>query len=136
LPTFTDEQIRGFLRKESQDFCELLKGDPERARQEIQKRIKKLVTPKESSNGAVLEVSGDIELLRTGDVLDESPLVRKSDVHAHHRSVIDVMAMFQQLAVNGCMVTHRRHTYGYQREAWGIILPLGPGQPGRSCTGG
>jgi hypothetical protein len=34
-------------------------------------------------------------------------------------------AMFQQLAVNGCMVTHRRHPYGYQREAWGIILPLG-----------
>ena len=75
LPMFTDEQIREFLRKESQDFCELLKGDPERARQEIQKRIKKLVmTPKETPNGAVLEVSGDIELLRTGDVLDESPL--------------------------------------------------------------
>jgi site-specific DNA recombinase len=75
LPPFTDEQIRGFLRKESQDFCELLKCDPERARQEIQKRIKKLVmTPKETPNGAVLEVSGDIELLRTGDVLDESPL--------------------------------------------------------------
>jgi hypothetical protein len=35
------------------------------------------------------------------------------------------MAVFQQLAVNGCMVTHRRHTYGYLREAWGIILPLG-----------
>jgi ABC-type branched-subunit amino acid transport system ATPase component len=75
LPTFTDEQIRGFLRKESQDFCEVLKSDSERARQEIQKRIKKLVmTPKETPNGAVLEVSGDIELLRTGDVLDESPL--------------------------------------------------------------
>jgi hypothetical protein len=75
LPTFTDEQIRGFLQKESEDFCELLKGDPERARQEIQKRIKKLVmTPKETPNGAVLKVSGDIELLRTGDVLDEIPL--------------------------------------------------------------
>jgi site-specific DNA recombinase len=75
LPTFTDEHIRGFLRKESQDFCEVLKSDSERARQEIQKRIKKLVmTPKETPNGAVLEVSGDIELLRTGDVLDESPL--------------------------------------------------------------
>jgi len=53
----------------------LLKGDPETARREIQKWIKKLViTPKETPNGAVLEVSGDIELLRTGDVLDESPL--------------------------------------------------------------
>jgi len=75
LPMFTDEQIRGFLRKESQDFCELLKGDPERARQEIQKRINRLVmTPKETPSGAVLEVSGDIELLRTGDVLEGSPL--------------------------------------------------------------
>jgi hypothetical protein len=65
----------GFLRKERKDFCELLKGDPETARREIQKRIKKLVlTPKETPGGAVLEVSGDIELLRTGDVLDESPL--------------------------------------------------------------
>jgi len=62
------------LRKESQDFCELLKGDPEIARQEIQKRIKKLVMTQRNSNGAVLEVSGDIELLRTGDLLDESPL--------------------------------------------------------------
>ena len=75
LPTFTDEQIRGFLRKECNDFCELLKGDPETARREIQKQIKKLVmTPKETPNGTVFEVSGDVELLRTGDVLDESPL--------------------------------------------------------------
>ena len=75
LPTFTDEQIRGFLRKECNDFCELLKGDPETARREIQKQIKKLVmTPKETPNGTVFEVSGDVELLRTGDALDESPL--------------------------------------------------------------
>lgn len=75
LPTFTDEQIREFLRKESEDFCELLKGDPETARREIQKRIEKLVlTPRETPNGTVLQVTGDIELLRTGDVMDESPL--------------------------------------------------------------
>jgi hypothetical protein len=75
LPTFTDEQIRRFLRKECNDFCELLKGDPETARREIQKQIKKLVmTPKETPNGTVFEVSGDVELLRTGDALDESPL--------------------------------------------------------------
>jgi len=75
LPTFRDQEIRNFLRKECEDFCELLKADPDSARREIQKRIKKLVlTPKETPDGAVLEVSGDIELLRTGDVLDESPL--------------------------------------------------------------
>jgi len=75
LPSFTDLQIREFLYKECKDFCELLKADAEIARQEIEKQIKKLVlTPKETTSGTVLEVSGDGELLRTGDVLDESPL--------------------------------------------------------------
>ena len=75
LPTFTDEQIRQFLQKECKDFCELLKGDPETARGEIQKRIKKLVvTPRETPNGTVLEVAGDIDLLQSSDVLEESPL--------------------------------------------------------------
>lgn len=76
LPTFTDEQVRNFLRNECKNFCELLTSDPETARQEIRKRIKKLVlTPKDMPDGtAVLEVSGDVELLRTGDVLVESSL--------------------------------------------------------------
>lgn len=76
LPTFSDEQVRDFLRNECKDFCELLMSDPETARQEIRKKIKKLVlTPKETPDGtAVLEVSGDVELLRTGDVLVESAL--------------------------------------------------------------
>jgi len=92
LPTFTDEQVRAFVRKESQSFCELLKGDPEKARQEIQKRVKKLVmTPKETPNGAVLEVSGDIELLRTGDVLDESPLDGIAQHYTLPRIVITVV---------------------------------------------
>jgi site-specific DNA recombinase len=92
LPTFTDEQIRGFLRKECNDFCELLKGDPETARREIQKHIKKLVmTPKETPDGAVLEVSGDIELLRTGDLLDESPLDGIAQHYTFPRIVITVV---------------------------------------------
>jgi site-specific DNA recombinase len=75
LPTFTDKQIAEFLRQECQDFCDALTGDPEFARQEIQKRIKGLVlTPKDTPEGLVLEVSGDVALLRTGDVLVESPL--------------------------------------------------------------
>ena len=46
---------------------------------EIQKRIKKLVlTPKETPEGWVLEVAGDVALLRTGDVLVESPIQRTS----------------------------------------------------------
>ena len=80
LPKFTDDQIREFLRQESKDFCDALTGDSEFARQEIQKRIKKLVlTPKETPEGAILEVSGDVALLRTGDVLVESPIHRISE---------------------------------------------------------
>jgi site-specific DNA recombinase len=70
LPSFTDEQIREFLRKESTDFCEVLAGDPEVAKREIQKRIKQLVLmPKQTPNGTVLEVSGDVELFQHEDVM-------------------------------------------------------------------
>jgi DNA invertase Pin-like site-specific DNA recombinase len=75
LPKFTDQQIAEFLQHECQDFCDALTSDPEFARQEIQKRIKNLVlTPKDTPEGSVLEVSGDVALLRTGDVLVESPM--------------------------------------------------------------
>jgi hypothetical protein len=36
------------------------------------------ITPKETPEGHVLEVSGDLALLRTGDVLVESPIQRTS----------------------------------------------------------
>jgi hypothetical protein len=65
LPSFTNEQIREFLPKECKTFCEVLVGDPELAKQEIQKRIKKLVlTPKQTADGTVLDVTGDVELLQ------------------------------------------------------------------------
>jgi hypothetical protein len=68
------------LRQECKDFCDALTSDPQFARQEIQKRIKKLVlTPKETPEGWVLEVTGDVALLRTGDVLVESPIQRTSE---------------------------------------------------------
>jgi hypothetical protein len=99
-PTFTDEQIGEFLRKECQDFCDLLKGDPEMARQEIQKRIKKLVLmPKETPEGAVFEVSGDIELLRTGDVLDESPLEGIAQQYTTPRIALVHVVLVPSLAV-------------------------------------
>ena len=75
LPTFTDEQIQTFLRQECQDFCEALAGDPELARQEIQKRITKLIlTPKQTPDGVVLEVSGDGGLFRGRDVMLQSSM--------------------------------------------------------------
>ena len=79
LLRFTDEQIRNFLRQESKDLCDVLTSVPELARQEIQKRIKKLVlTTKDTAEGPVLEVSGDVALLGTGDVLVQSPIQRTS----------------------------------------------------------
>jgi hypothetical protein len=77
LPNFTDEQIREFLQKECKDFCELLKGDPEVAKREIQKRIKKLVlTPKQTPTGTMLEVTGDMELFQHQDVMLNNSLER------------------------------------------------------------
>lgn len=70
LPSFSEDEIREFLRKESKDFCQVLVGDPEIAKREIQKRIKKLVlTPKQTSNGTVLEVTGDVGLFQQPDVM-------------------------------------------------------------------
>lgn len=70
MAAFTEEQIREFLRKECKDFCEVLVGDPEAAKREIQKRVKKLVlTPKNTPNGPVLEVSGDVGLFQTEGVM-------------------------------------------------------------------
>lgn len=59
---------RGFLRKECKNVCELLMSDPETARQELRKRINKLVlTPKAMPDGTtVLEVSGRIAVDERG----------------------------------------------------------------------
>ena len=70
LPPFSEDEIRDFLRKESKDFCQLLVGDPEVAKREIQKRIKKLVlTPKQTATVTVLEVTGDVGLFQRPDVM-------------------------------------------------------------------
>lgn len=70
LPNFTDDQIREFLQKECKDLRELLKGDPETARAQIQKRINKLVlTPRQIPGGTVLDVTGDVELFQQEGVM-------------------------------------------------------------------
>jgi hypothetical protein len=70
LPSFSEDEIRDFLRKESTDFCQVLVSHPEVAKREIQKRIKKLVfTPKQTPNGTILEVSGDVGLFQSEDVM-------------------------------------------------------------------
>jgi site-specific DNA recombinase len=85
LPTFTDEQIQTFVRQQCQDFCEVLAGEPEVARQEFQKRITKLVlTPTKTPDGFVLEVSGDGGLFRGEDVMLQSSL---EGIAQHYRGV-------------------------------------------------
>lgn len=70
LPNFTDEQIREFLQKECKDFCELLKAEPKTARRQIQKRISRLVlTPRQTPDGTVLDVTGDVELFQQEGVM-------------------------------------------------------------------
>jgi site-specific DNA recombinase len=68
LPRFSDEKIREFLREECQDFSDVLAGDPKLARREIQKRIKNLiVSPKQTPEGTMLEVTGDVQLFQGGE---------------------------------------------------------------------
>jgi len=88
LPTFSDDQIREFLHKESQDFCQVLVGDAETAKREIQKRIKKLVlTPKQMATGTVLEVTGDVGLFQRPDVMVNN-LMDEIAQHYTHSCVI------------------------------------------------
>lgn len=99
LPRFTDRQIGEYLRQESTNFCDALAGDPELARQEIQKRIQNLVlTPKETPDGPVLEVSGDVALLRTGDVLVESPVDGTSQQYIGTRVPLGAVVVYPSLA--------------------------------------
>ena len=92
LPKFTDQQIAEFLHHESQDFCDALTSDPEFARQEIQKRITNLVlTPKDTPEGPVLEVSGDVALLRKDDVLVQSLMDGTSQQYIVPRILIVVV---------------------------------------------
>ncbi len=72
---FSEDQMREFLRRASQQFFEVLTSDPERGKLEIQKRIKKLVlTPRETPDGRRLEVTGDVALFVGDAVMENSSL--------------------------------------------------------------
>jgi site-specific DNA recombinase len=92
LPSYTDEQVREFLRKESSDFCEVLTGDPETAKREIMKRINQLVlTPKQTPNGTVIEVAGDVELFRHEDVVLNNSMDGTAQQYTLPRIVITIV---------------------------------------------
>jgi hypothetical protein len=71
VPEFTTEEIREFVQRKSQEFANILAGDAATAREQLRKRITKLVlTPKETQDGSVFEVTGDVSLLQgAGDVM-------------------------------------------------------------------
>jgi site-specific DNA recombinase len=71
VPEFTTEEIRKFLERKSQEFVKILAGEPAIAREQLRKRITKLVlTPKQTPDGSVFEVTGDVSLFQgNGDVM-------------------------------------------------------------------
>ncbi len=85
LSVISDEQIREFLRQQSRQFHEILVSDPERAKQELQKHIRKLVlTPKDTPEGRRLEVTGDVALFAGDDVMVNNSL---EGIAQHYTSV-------------------------------------------------
>ena len=73
--TLTTDELRAFVYKEAENLKALLQGDRFLAKQEIAKRIGRVVlTPKETDTGRICEVSGDIHLLaRDSRVLPNEP---------------------------------------------------------------
>jgi hypothetical protein len=71
VSVFTIEEIREFLEGKSQEFVKILAGDPAIAREQLRKRITKLVlTPKQTPDGSVFEVTGDVSPFQgNGDVM-------------------------------------------------------------------
>jgi septal ring factor EnvC (AmiA/AmiB activator) len=71
VPEFTTEEIREFVQRKSQEFANILAGDAATAREQLRKRITKLVlTPKQTQDGSVFEVTGDVSLFQAnGDVM-------------------------------------------------------------------
>jgi hypothetical protein len=76
VPDFTTEEIREFVQRKFQEFANILAGDAATAREQLRKRITKLVlTPKETQGGSVFEATGDVSLFQdAGDVMLTSSL--------------------------------------------------------------
>jgi hypothetical protein len=60
---FSLESIRDFVSREVLDFKAAFDSEPTKARQTLAKHIEKLIlTPRETENGPLYDVSGDIDL--------------------------------------------------------------------------
>jgi hypothetical protein len=92
VPVFSIEEIREFLVQKSHEFANILAGDPATAREQLRKRITKLVlTPKETLDGAVFEVTGDVGLFQgDGDVMLTNSL---EGIGEHYTSVLSLTGL-------------------------------------------
>lgn len=67
-PTFTTDELREFLQRQMGRFAEILAEDRALAREELRKRIDKIIlTPRDTPEGPALVASGDLRLFATGD---------------------------------------------------------------------
>jgi site-specific DNA recombinase len=72
LPEFTDHQIRSFVDAQAHRFAEVLKGDPQTAKEELQKRVSRLdLTPKQTDDGPVYVVTGDVAIFVSEDAMQD-----------------------------------------------------------------
>lgn len=70
VPSFSEEEIRDFVQRKSQELVDVLLGDPVVARRELQRRITKLVlTPRRLVGRRTFEVTGDVSLFSRPDVM-------------------------------------------------------------------
>jgi hypothetical protein len=78
----------------------VLTSDPEVAKREIQKRIKKLaLTPKQTPNGTVLELTGDVQLFQHEDVMLNNSMEGTSQQYTSPRIALTNMVLDQSLPV-------------------------------------
>ena len=97
---FPAERIREFLQQSSQQFCDVLLSDPVRGKQEIQKRITKLVlTPRETPDGRRLEVTGDVGLFSGNGVLENKSLEGIAQHYIPPRIVLENVVLDPSLPV-------------------------------------
>jgi site-specific DNA recombinase len=65
------EEIEAFLDRKANDLTAVISGDPFRAKQELQKRVKQLrLRPVQTPDGVTFEVTGDVRLFAPNDVLE------------------------------------------------------------------
>jgi hypothetical protein len=63
LKEWSSEELQQFVLSRADNFVELLRGDPQLAKEAIQRHVRKLVLkPKQTAEGPVFEVAGDIDL--------------------------------------------------------------------------